>query len=150
MSAFVHKTIGELIKDTSTRYPKNIALISPEFGIRQTYREFYQTCQDVAQGLMAIGIKRGDHVAVWTTNIPEWTYLQCFLGMTGGVLVSVNTNYQTHELDELMNSLTDDDVINMQYTSGTTGFPKGVMLTHHNIVNNARMVGDVMGMTEVC
>jgi len=36
----------------------------------------------------------------------------------------------------------------MQYTSGTTGFPKGVMLTHHNIVNNARMVGDVMGMTE--
>ncbi|GAB6268406.1 MAG: hypothetical protein STSR0002_11470 [Smithella sp.] len=99
---------------------------------------------------MAIGIKRGDHVAVWTTNIPEWTYLQCFLGMTGGVLVSVNTNYQTHELDELMNSLTDDDVINMQYTSGTTGFPKGVMLTHHNIVNNARMVGDVMGMTEVC
>ncbi|MFZ2395663.1 MAG: AMP-binding protein, partial [Smithella sp.] len=96
MSAFVHKTIGGLIKDTSTRYPKNIALISPEFGIRQTYREFYQTCQDVAQGLMAIGIKRGDHVAVWTTNIPEWTYLQCFLGMTGGVLVSVNTNYQTH------------------------------------------------------
>jgi fatty-acyl-CoA synthase len=47
-----------------------------------------------------------------------------------------------------MKSLSDDDVINMQYTSGTTGFPKGVMLTHHNIVNNARMVGDVMGMTE--
>jgi fatty-acyl-CoA synthase len=231
MSAFVHKTIGELIKDTSTRYPKNIALISPEFGIRQTYREFYQTCQDVAKGLMAIGIKRGDNVAVWTTNIPEWTYLQCSLGMTGGVMVSVNTNYQTHELeyilkqsdsttlflidsyrdtsfydtvrkiapeldsckagslvseklpllknviyigkkentpgmfkfsdlikmgekitdkelDDRMNSLTDDDVINMQYTSGTTGFPKGVMLTHHNIVNNARMVGDVMGMTD--
>jgi fatty-acyl-CoA synthase len=231
MSAFVHKTIGELIKDTSTRYPKNIALISPEFGIRQTFREFYQTCQDVAKGLMAIGIKRGDHVAVWTTNIPEWTYLQCSLGMTGGILVSVNTNYQTHELeyilkqsdsttlflidsyrdtsfydtvrkiapeldsciagslvsvklpplknviyigkkentpgmfkfsdlikmgkkitdkelDDRMNSLTDDDVINMQYTSGTTGFPKGVMLTHHNIVNNARMVGDVMGMTD--
>ena len=51
-------------------------------------------------------------------------------------------------LDERMKSLSDDDVINMQYTSGTTGFPKGVMLTHHNIVNNARMVGDVMGMTE--
>ena len=40
------------------------------------------------------------------------------------------------------------DVLNMQYTSGTTGFPKGVMLTHYNIINNARMVGDVMGMTE--
>jgi fatty-acyl-CoA synthase len=52
------------------------------------------------------------------------------------------------DLDDRMKSLSDDDVINMQYTSGTTGFPKGVMLTHHNIVNNARMVGDVMGMTE--
>ncbi len=231
MSDFVNKTIGQLVKDTATRYPENIALISSEFGVRQTYREFYKTCRDVAKGLMAMGIKRGDHVAVWTTNIPEWVYLQSALGMTGGVLVTINTNYQTHELeyilkqsdstslflidsyrdtsfydtvrqivpeldsctagslvseklpllknviyigkkentpgmfkfsdlikmgekitdqelDERMNSLSDDDVINMQYTSGTTGFPKGVMLTHHNIVNNARMVGDVMGMTE--
>ena len=45
-------------------------------------------------------------------------------------------------------TLDPDDVINMQYTSGTTGFPKGVQLTHYNIVNNARMVGDVMGLTE--
>ena len=52
------------------------------------------------------------------------------------------------DLDDRMKSLSDDDVINMQYTSGTTGFPKGVMLTHHNVINNARMVGDVMGMTE--
>jgi fatty-acyl-CoA synthase len=231
MSDFVNKTIGQLVKDTATRYPENTALISLEFGIRQNYREFYKTCRDVAKGLMSIGVKRGDHVAVWTTNVPEWVYLQCSLGMTGGVLVSVNTNYQTHELEYIlkqsdsttlflidsyrdtsfydtvrkitpeldscaagslvseklpllknvvyigkkentpgmfkfsdlikmgekiteqeldgrMNSLSDDDVINMQYTSGTTGFPKGVMLTHHNIVNNARMVGDVMGMTE--
>jgi len=231
MSEFVNKTIGQLVKDTATRYPENTALVSLEFGIRQNYREFYKTCKDVAKGLMAMGIQRGDHVAVWTTNIPEWTYLQSALGMTGGVLVTINTNYQTHELeyilkqsdstslflidsyrdtsfydtvrqivpeldscaagslvseklpllknviyigkkentpgmfkfsdlikmgekiteqelDDRMNSLSDDDVINMQYTSGTTGFPKGVMLTHHNIVNNARMVGDVMGMTE--
>jgi fatty-acyl-CoA synthase len=231
MSDFVNKTIGQLAKDTATRYPENTALISLEFGIRQTYREFYKTCRDVAKGLMAMGIKRGDHVAVWTTNIPEWVYLQSALGMTGSVLVTINTNYQSHELeyilkqsdstslflidsyrdtsfydtvrrvtpeldsctagslvseklpllknviyigkkentpgmfnfsdlikmgekitekelDDRMNSLSDDDVINMQYTSGTTGFPKGVMLTHHNIVNNARMVGDVMGMTE--
>jgi fatty-acyl-CoA synthase len=231
MSDFVNKTIGQLIKETAARYPENTALISTEFGIRQTYSEFYQKCRDVAKGLMAIGVKRGDNIAVWTTNIPEWLYLQFALGMTGGVLVTVNTNYQTHELeyilkqsesttlflmesyreinfydtvgkilpdldnhktgtpvaeklpsliniiyigkrentpgmlrfsdlinlgekitdkqlDDRLNSLNDDDVINMQYTSGTTGFPKGVMLTHHNIVNNARMVGDVMGMTE--
>ena len=231
MSDFVNKTIGQLVKDTATRYPENMALVSSEFGIRQTYREFYKTCRDIAKGFMAMGIKRGDHVAVWTTNVPEWVYLQSALGMVGGVLVTINTNYQTHELeyilkqsdstslflidtyrdtsfydtvrkvapeldsfkvgslvseklpllknviyigkkentpgmfkfsdmikmgekitgqelDDRMNSLSDDDVINMQYTSGTTGFPKGVMLTHHNIVNNARMVGDVMGMTE--
>jgi fatty-acyl-CoA synthase len=62
-------------------------------------------------------------------------------------LIKMGEKITDKELDELMNSLTDDDVINMQYTSGTTGFPKGFMLTHHNIVNNARMVGDVMGMT---
>ncbi|HON58042.1 MAG TPA: AMP-binding protein [Smithella sp.] len=231
MSAFVKKTIGQLIRETAARYPENPALICPDFAIRQTYAQFYQTCRQVAKGLMAVGIQRGDHVAVWTTNIPEWIYLQFSLGMVGGVLVTVNTNYQTHELkyilkqsdattlflmeayrevnfyetvrkilpdmnhhppgqqvsedlpalknivyigkrehtpgmlrfsellkrgeaisdeqlDKRLDSLDDDDVINMQYTSGTTGFPKGVMLTHHNIVNNARMVGDVMGMTE--
>lgn len=231
MSAFVKKTIGQLVKETAALYPQNTALVCPDFGIRQTYAEFYQTCRNVAKGLMALGIKRGDNIAVWTTNIPEWIYLQFALGMTGGILVTVNTNYQTHELeyilkqsdsttlflmesyrdvkfyenvlkilpeldnhqpgnqvsaklpalknviyigkrestpgmlnfreiitmgrditdkqlDDRLNSLDDDDVINMQYTSGTTGFPKGVMLTHHNIVNNARMVGDVMGMTE--
>ncbi len=231
MSDFVNKTFGQLIKDTAARYPQNLALVCPDFGIRQTYSEYYQTCRDVAKGLMAIGIKRGDNVAVWTTNIPEWLYLQFALGMTGGVLVTVNTNYQTHELeyilkqsdsttlflmesyretnfydtvrkilpdldnhktgdraaeklpslinviyigkrenipgmlrfsdlinlgkditdkqlDDRLNSLDDNDVINMQYTSGTTGFPKGVMLTHHNIVNNGRMNGDVMGLTE--
>lgn len=231
MSDFVYKTVGQLIKETASRYPENMALVCPDFGIHQTYREFYQTCRDIAKGLMAIGIKRGNNIAVWTTNVPEWIYLQFALGMTGGILVTVNTNYQSHELeyilkqsdsttlflidsyrdtsfygtvrrvipeldscpagsliseklpllknviyigkrestpgmfkftdlitmgkkitdqelDQRMGTLYDDDVINMQYTSGTTGFPKGVMLTHHNIVNNARMVGDVMGMTD--
>jgi fatty-acyl-CoA synthase len=231
MSGFVKKTIGQVIGETAARYPENPALIHPQSGVRQNYREFYTSCRDVAKGLMASGIKRGDHVSVWTTNIPEWVYLQFSLGMIGGVLVTVNTNYQSHELEYIlkqsdsttlflmdsyrdtsfydtvrriipaldqqkpgrlvsptlpllktiiyigkrqdtpgmlpfaqlidrgknvtdqeldgrMNSLEDGDVINMQYTSGTTGFPKGVMLTHHNIVNNGRMVGDVMGMTD--
>jgi len=63
-------------------------------------------------------------------------------------MINMGKNITDQELEERMNSLDDQDVINMQYTSGTTGFPKGVMLTHHNIVNNARMVGDVMGMTD--
>ena len=231
MSGFVNKTIGEVIKEAANHYPDNPALICPQFNVRYSYSQLYDQCRKTARGLLALGIKRGDHVSVWTTNIPEWVYLQYALGMVGGVLVTINTNYQSHELeyilkqsdsttlflidtyrdtsfyetvrkimpeldyhqpgqlvssklplmknvvyiggkenppgmfkfsdliktgekiteqelDDRMNSLTEDDVINMQYTSGTTGFPKGVMLTHHNIVNNARMVGDVMGMTE--
>lgn len=52
------------------------------------------------------------------------------------------------ELEERLSSLHPDDVINMQYTSGTTGFPKGVMLTHRNIVNNGKIIGDFMKLTE--
>jgi fatty-acyl-CoA synthase len=231
MSDFVNKTVGDAIKDTAGRFPENPALISPQFQIRQNYREFYDQCRKTAKGLLALGIQKGDHVSVWTTNVPEWVYLQFALGMVGGVLVTINTNYQSHELqyilkqsdtttlflidayrdtsfydtvrqilpeldahrpgqlvssrlplmknviyignkentpgmfhfsdlikigetisdselDRRMQSLDADDVINMQYTSGTTGFPKGVMLSHSNVVNNARMVGDVMGMTE--
>ena len=231
MSGFINKTIGQVVKEAALLYPDNPALIQPEFNLRQNYRDFYASCRETAKGLMALGVKRGDKISVWTTNIPQWVYLQFSLGMIGGILVTVNTNYQSHELQyileqsdsttlflmdsyrdtsfyntvrdvmpevdsckpghlacaklplmknivyigekentpgmfkftdminmgksipdqelaERMNSLDDQDVINMQYTSGTTGFPKGVMLTHHNIVNNARMVGDVMGMTE--
>ena len=231
MSDFVNKTMGDVIKETAERFPDHPALIAPQFQVRYNYQELYDQCRRTARGLMALGVKRGDHVSVWTTNVPEWVYLQFALGMVGGVLVTINTNYQSHELeyilkqsdsttlflidryrdssfydtvrdvvpeldahepgklvssklpvlkniiyigtkentpgmfkfsdllkmgegigerelDDRMKSLSDDDVINMQYTSGTTGFPKGVMLTHHNVINNARMVGDVMGMTE--
>ncbi|MDD3848691.1 MAG: AMP-binding protein [Smithellaceae bacterium] len=231
MSGFVNKTMGDVIEETAGRFPDHPALIAPQFQVRLNYRELYEQCRKTARGLMAMGVRRGDHVSVWTTNVPEWVYLQFALGMVGGILVTINTNYQSHELEyilrqsdsttlflidqyrdtsfyetvrkvvpelgscepgktasaklpvlknvvyignresapgmfkfsdliamgesvseqelgERMSSLTDDDVINMQYTSGTTGFPKGVMLTHHNVINNARMVGDVMGLTD--
>lgn len=231
MSQFRKITIGNLLRETAGKYPEHDALIYPEFAIRQNYRQFLEECEKVAKGFMALGIKRGDHVSVWASNVPEWVYLQFGLSMIGAVLVTVNTNYKSHELEYILNqsdsttlvhirdyrdasyydivrqvvpelgnqnkgminseklpflknvvlagdgnaapgmfifkevldlgkkisdaelkareeSLDVNDTINMQYTSGTTGFPKGVMLTHYNIVNNARMVGDVMGMTE--
>ncbi|MEJ5362848.1 MAG: AMP-binding protein [Spirochaetota bacterium] len=230
MGAFKELTMWQALHDTVEKYPNHEALVCPEFGIRMNYTEFYQKCREVAKGLIAVGIQKGDHVSLWATNVPEWVYLQFALGMIGGVMVTVNTNYKSHELEYLLkqsdsttlfmiegyrdsnyyeivrqiipdldetkpgninaenlpmlknivfigkrdstpgmftfddvllmgSSLSDaeldkriqechiHDVINMQYTSGTTGFPKGVMLTHYNIVNNAIMVGDVMGMT---
>jgi len=231
MEEFREITMGELIRETASRYPDREALVFPATSLRLTYSEFEQKCRETAKGFMALGVKKGDHVSVWTTNIPEWTYLQFGLGMIGAVLVTVNTNYKSSELSYILNqsdsttlvlieeyrdtnyyetartvvpgldsmeagkihseglpllkniiyignrkdtpgmfsfdqvldlgrqisdadlaerekSVHFHDVVNMQYTSGTTGFPKGVMLTHYNVINNARMVGDVMGMTE--
>ena len=67
----------------------------------------------------------------------HWNDIESF-----GILVS------TQEYAERKASLDPDDVINMQYTSGTTGFPKGVMLTHKNIVNNGKSIGDCMEFSE--
>jgi len=223
--------MGDLLRETAGRFPDREALVHPEFGVRQTYEEFLASCTEVAKGFMALGVNPGDKVSVWTTNLPEWVYLQFGLGMIGAVLVTVNTNYKSHELEYILRqsdsttlvimeqyrdtnyreitrsvlpglggadtggllsdelpflrnvvyigdypdipgmkrfdevvalageigddelaergkSLNCRDVVNMQYTSGTTGFPKGVMLSHYNIINNARMVGEVMGMSE--
>ena len=54
----------------------------------------------------------------------------------------------THRLRDISATLSADDAINIQYTSGTTGFPKGATLSHHNIVNNGYFVGDLCGYTE--
>ena len=230
MQAFKEITIGSVLRDTASRYPENEALIYPDQDLRLNYREFEARCEQVAKGFMAIGVKKGDHVSVWTTNLPEWLYMQFGLATIGAVLVTINTNYKSHDLkyivgqsdsttlvlmegyrdtnyyetvqavvpelagsapgrlesaalpflknvvyigergqtpgmfnfDELIHlgeavndedlaarqrSLSVHDAITMQYTSGTTGFPKGVMLTHYNIVNNAFMLAEVMGMT---
>jgi fatty-acyl-CoA synthase len=232
MEHFREITMGQLLDEAASLYPDNEALVFRATSLRQTYTEFRRTCRDVAKGLMSIGVKKGDHVSVWTTNVPEWIYLQFGLGIVGAVLVTVNINYKSseleyilgqsdsttlfliegyrdtnfyetartvisgldssrpgatespnlpflknvvyigsrketpgmysfddiirmgkavtdEELDERQRSTHFDDVVNMQYTSGTTGFPKGVMLTHFNVINNGRMVGDVMGMTSV-
>jgi fatty-acyl-CoA synthase len=231
MTAFQEITMGKLIRETASKFPNNDALVYPDVNLRLSYQELLEKTKGVAKGFMALGIQNGDHVSVWTTNIPEWVYLQFGLGMIGAVLVAVNTNYKSNELEYILNQsdsttlvlmeeyrdtnfykttqevipeldtakpgelnvpklpylknviyignrkeipgmfsfdqlfamgkdISDEelakrenmvhfnDVVNMQYTSGTTGFPKGVMLTHYNIINNARMNGDVMGLTE--
>ncbi|MED4728517.1 AMP-binding protein [Aneurinibacillus migulanus] len=223
-------TIGELLDQTTAKFPEKEAVIYPEVGLRYTFSEFQAVCNQVAKGLMSLGIKPGEHIAIWATNVPEWVTTQFASAKIGAVLVTVNTSYRVHELEYLLrqsdsttfllidsfrgtsytdmlyeicpelkecepgqlkakrlpclknviligderkpgmfawedileraaevsdkdlahvqNSLDANDVINMQYTSGTTGFPKGVMLSHKNIVNNAINVAACQNITE--
>ena len=223
-------TMGQLLEDTASRFPENDALVYPDRGLRYSYRDFDALTDRVAKGLLRLGIKKGDHVAIWATNVPEWVVLQFATGKIGAVLVTVNTNYKSAELRYVLEqsdattlflvrgfkdtdyvetaysvipelkssrpaelacaslpylknvvflggeaptgmlayteletmgedvsdadllvakrSLDAQEVINMQYTSGTTGFPKGVMLTHANIINNGYNIGRCMEFSE--
>lgn len=220
MSKLLEQTIGELLREKSETLKDHEAIVYAEEGIRYTYKEFYELSGQVAKGLMALGVQKGEHIAAWATNVPEWLLLQFGSARAGAVLVTVNTSYQEKELEYLLQqsesttlflmdgfrgssyvemaghiienhrdrvrhlnhlvylgenppdgmqtwqqllqmaetvsdaefrereaSLHYGDVINMQYTSGTTGFPKGVMLTHHNIVNNGYQIAQAMNLT---
>ncbi|MCA1729226.1 MAG: AMP-binding protein, partial [Actinobacteria bacterium] len=223
-------TVGGLLDLVTERRPEDDALVYVDRGLRYSYAEFNEVVERCARALMALGLKKGDHVAVWGQNVPEWVTLQFATGKIGVVLVTVNPAYRSRELsyvleqsdaaalfltegargadfvdilqgavpdladsttgsDELeveglpylkhvvligdeattapgitgygefieeaekiseeelrerQDSLSADEVINMQYTSGTTGFPKGVQLTHTNIVKNAFYIGECM------
>nr|WP_263327169.1 AMP-binding protein [Neobacillus sp. Marseille-Q6967] len=230
MTNLIRKTIGQLLQDKALEMPNHEALVYPDRGLRYTYKEFNEVCDKIAKGLMALGIQKEENVALWATNVPEWVSLQFATGKMGAVLVTVNTNYRSTELEYLLRqsdattlilieeyrgnsyidtiyelcpelescepgkleskklpllkniivlsekqykgvfnwsdilemadhvtdeelklrslALAPDDVINMQYTSGTTGFPKGVMLTHSNLANNAYNIAKCMKLTQ--
>jgi fatty-acyl-CoA synthase len=73
----------------------------PEIGLdmRLSYRQYQDVVNQLAKGLIALGIEKGEHVAVWATNVPEWVFLELALAKIGGVLVTINTNYRTAELE---------------------------------------------------
>lgn len=224
----VNLTIGDLFDRQCAAIPDKEALVYnyPEIGLdlRLSYHQYHDEVTRLAKGLLALGIQKGDHVAVWGTNVPEWVMLEIALAKIGAVLVTVNTNYRSSEIeyvlrqgdvgtlfliegfrgnsylesmyqiapelrglgdpiqeqlncaalpdlkrviliggaqhpgmmvysqvaplgeripDEVLrhrqSSLDPHDVVQMQYTSGTTGFPKGVMLTHHGILNQTHV-----------
>ncbi|GBF31978.1 acetoacetyl-CoA synthetase [Desulfocucumis palustris] len=226
MKPFSKITIGQMLDKTVENNPDNDALVCIEFGLRYTYREFREECARLAKGLMALGINKEEHIAIWATNVPQWVITQFGSARMGAVLVTVNTNYKLFELEYLLKqsdsttlllirgtkdadyidminqlcpelkdcqpgrlnskrlprlknviflgderypgmytwgdvlaaggdvtdrqlaereaSIEPDDVVNMQYTSGTTGFPKGVMLTHTNLVGNATSIAECL------
>lgn len=228
--AVVDITLGQLLEETAAKYPDRDAVVYVDRDFRLTWREFNELVDRFAKGLMALGVKKGEKVAVWSTNVPYWVALQFATAKIGAVLLTVNTSYKISELEYLLRqsecenifvmdgfydtdyvltmyelvpelktqergelksdkfpnlkrvaflgpqkhrgmysvpeiialsqmvgddeyaerqaTLSPDDVVNMQYTSGTTGFPKGVMLTHKSIGNNGYWIGENQGFTE--
>src|SRR5690625_2709515 len=100
--SLINYTIGALIEEQVQLYPEHEAIVYPELNIRLTYKQFDIKVNKAARGLMSIGIKKGDHVAIWSDNKLEWLITQFATAKIGAVLVTVNTNYQAFELEYLL------------------------------------------------
>lgn len=95
-------TIGKYLEGQAHALASHEAVVYSTLGIRYSYQEFYELTEKVAKGLMALGVRKGDHIAVWATNVPEWILLQFGSARAGAVLVTVNTSYQQNELEYLL------------------------------------------------
>ena len=91
-------TVGGLLDLVHERRPDDEALVYPDRGLRYTYAQFREVVEDCGRALMSLGIEKGDHVAVWGQNVPEWVTLQFATGKVGAVLVTINPAYKSHEL----------------------------------------------------
>lgn len=81
-------TVGGLLDLVRERRPDGDALVYPERGLRYSYREFGRKVDECARALMALGLGKGDKVAVWGQNTQEWVTLQFATGKMGAVLVT--------------------------------------------------------------
>ena len=99
--SLLSKTVGEVVRDWAKALPEQEAYVYPAHGIRRTYEEFDRETDELAKAFIGMGITRGEHIAIWSDNKPQWLLSQFATGKMGAVLVSVNTNYQAKELEYL-------------------------------------------------
>jgi fatty-acyl-CoA synthase len=224
------RTLGDWLEHWAAESPDKEYIVYSDRNLRFTWSGFNDRVDDMAKGLLSIGVNRGYHVGIWAQNVPDWLTFLYACAKLGAVAVTVNTSYKEHELayvlensdmhtlcitdgipgsdyvdmvyslvpelktterghlkserlpqlknvvyigqekhrgmyntaevlllgsnqddcdyDRVKRSVRCHDVVNMQYTSGTTGFPKGVMLSHHNITNNGYLTGEHMKFTQ--
>ena len=224
------RTLGDWLEHWAQVSPDREYIVYSDRDLRFTWKQFNERVDDMARGLIAIGVTKGTHVGLWAQNVPDWLTFLYACAKIGAVCITVNTNYKQNELEylckdsdmhtlcltdgtwesnyvdmtytmlpelrecqrghleskrfpklknvvyigqekyrgmyntaeilllgentdddeflRLRRSVTCHDVVNMQYTSGTTGFPKGVMLTHYNIANDGFLTGEHMKFTQ--
>src|SRR5438876_828308 len=102
-------TIGDLLDKHADEIPEQEAVVYscyPEFGgaldIRWSYAEFRERVNTVARGLIGLGLQKGEHIAVWAGNLPEWVLLEFAAAKAGLVLVTVNPVYRQNELEYVL------------------------------------------------
>ena len=103
MMEYVEKTLGKIIRDLAKSNPDGLAVDFADRDFKKTWKEFDEETTAVSKGLMAIGVNAGDKVSMWATNTPEWIVTLFATAKIGAVLVTVNTNYKTFELEYLLN-----------------------------------------------
>src|ERR687886_609691 len=111
-------TVGGLLDLVTERRPEDDALVYVQRGLRYSYAEFNEVVERCARALMALGLEKGDHVAVWGQNVPEWVTLQFATGKTGIVLVTVNPAYKSNELKYVLEQ---SDAAALFLTEGAQG-----------------------------
>jgi fatty-acyl-CoA synthase len=91
-------TISEQLKATVKAYPESEALVVPYQNYRANYQQFWNDIEEVAKGLLAYGVKKGDRVGIWSANRFEWILVQFATARVGAILVNVNPAYKAAEL----------------------------------------------------
>ena len=99
---FSEDTLADFFEKQVERLPDHEFLIYPDRNLRFTYSEFNERANNLAKGLLSIGVGKGDHVGIWAKNVPEWLTFMFATAKIGAVLVTVNTAYKSHELEYIL------------------------------------------------